>query len=600
MPQRPALYRRLSARENLELFARLARVPEPEAELADLAAAVALGDALDRPVERLSLGQAQRVNVAIGLLGRPRVVLLDEPTAALDPEHRLALWAMLERVSERGGAVAFATQNVEEARLAADRVLVLVDGRAAYAGPQEAFWSEAGAVDEAGGHERAFVAFVERVAERRVSRFALLLRKDLLLLARSRPLIAVLVIYPLVLSLLVGGVLGGQGARPRVAFVNEDSIPDVVRVGDRSFDFGSIVREAGKRVELVRMSRAAGADARSRDGDVVAAIVVPRGFVSDLSSLIVSPSVLLLTNRNAYEERILRETQSFVYTLNTSVQTEYIRSNSHFLDVLVSGGKAEALGRTYDVLGLKDVQRAHRGGRGAAARRTVPRATQLESVTAFASQASAALGLAHQALASTAHPVRLVQRSTSGRSYLLGSQVQSYGLGISLAFVTLLLGAAVLTLERDENVLARLLRSGARPALLVAEKVVLCAIVGVVLGLLLALGFGVAAEISSSGAAWARIPLLVVPLAAAGAAFGALGCVVGAAARDLRASSLVGVALVTPIVLVGLVPRAVSPLAADDLGVPAVRARRARVRRDAVRRGAAHRRARGERSSACC
>ena len=163
VPQRPALYRRLSARENLELFARLARVPEPEAELADLAAAVALGDALDRPVERLSLGQAQRVNVAIGLLGRPRVVLLDEPTAALDPEHRLALWAMLERVSGRGGAVAFATQNVEEARLAADRVLVLVDGRAAYAGSQEAFWSEAGAVDEAGGHERAFVAFVERV-----------------------------------------------------------------------------------------------------------------------------------------------------------------------------------------------------------------------------------------------------------------------------------------------------------------------------------------------------------------------------------------------------------------------------------------------------
>jgi ABC-type multidrug transport system ATPase subunit len=90
-------------------------------------------------------------------------VLLDEPTAALDPGHRLGLWSMLERVSERGGAFAFATQNVEEARLAADTVLVLVDGRAAYAGPQEAFWQEAGAVEAAGGHERAFVAFVERV-----------------------------------------------------------------------------------------------------------------------------------------------------------------------------------------------------------------------------------------------------------------------------------------------------------------------------------------------------------------------------------------------------------------------------------------------------
>ena len=393
-----------------------------------------------------------------------------------------------------------------------------------------------------------------------MSRFTLLLRKDLVLLARSRSLIAVLVLYPLVLSLLVGGVLGGQGARPRVAFVNEDSIPDVVRVGDRSFDFGRIVQQAGKRVELVPMSRKR-AESALADGDVVAAIVVPRGFVSDLSSLIVSPTVLLLTNRNAYEDRILRETQSFVYTLNTSVQTEYIRSNSNFLDVLVSGGKAEALGRTYEVLGLEESSRRIEKV-AAQLPEDSPARAQLKSVTDFASQASAALGLAHQALASTAHPVRLVQRSTSGRSYLLGSQVQSYGLGISLAFVTLLLGAAVLTLERDENVLARLLRSGTRPALLVAEKIALCAIVGVVLGLLLALGFGAAAEISSSGAAWARIPLLVVPLAAAGAAFGALGCVVGAAARDVRAASLVGVALVTPIVLVGLVPRTVSPLAA--------------------------------------
>ena len=163
VPQRLALYRRLSARENLELFARLAQVPDPEAELAELAAAVALGDALDQPVERLSLGQVQRVNVAVGLLGRPRVMLLDEPTAALDPGHRLALWSMMERVSESGGAVAFATQNVEEARLAADQVLVLVDGRCAYAGAQAAFWREAGAADAAGEHERAFVAFVERV-----------------------------------------------------------------------------------------------------------------------------------------------------------------------------------------------------------------------------------------------------------------------------------------------------------------------------------------------------------------------------------------------------------------------------------------------------
>ena len=295
-------------------------------------------------------------------------MLLDEPTAALDPGHRLALWALLERVGERGGAVAFATQNVEEARLAADSVLVLVDGRCVFAGPQEAFWREAGASDER-RRARARVRRLRRARGRGgMRRFALLLRKDLLLLARSRPLVAVLVVYPLVLSLLVGGVLGGQGERPRVAFVNEDSIPDVVHIGDRSFDFGRIVRSAGKQVQLVDMPRAR-ARAALAHGDVVAAIIVPRGFVSDLASLIASPSVLLLTNRNAYEDRILRETQSFVYTLNSQIQTEYIQSNSHFLDILVSGGKAEALGPQLQRARPARDERAHPAGRGAAAGR---------------------------------------------------------------------------------------------------------------------------------------------------------------------------------------------------------------------------------------
>src|SRR4029077_9442883 len=113
-------------------------------------------------------------------------------------------------------------------------------------------------------------------AERRLKRLALLLRKDLLLLARSQALLAVLVIYPLVLSLLVGGVLGGQGARPRVAFVNEDDIPNVVHVGSRTFDFGRIVRQAGQRVELVNLTLPRACQALA-DGNVVAVVIVPRG-----------------------------------------------------------------------------------------------------------------------------------------------------------------------------------------------------------------------------------------------------------------------------------------------------------------------------------
>ena len=161
VPQRVALYRRLSARENLRLFAQLAGIAKLDRELSKLIEAIELGDRVDAPVEQLSGGQQQRVNVAIGLIGSPRVLLLDEPTAALDPPQRLALWPLLEAVTRRRGAVCFATQNVEEARLAADRVCVIVDGEIRYVGSQAAFWELAG-FDERGA-ERAFVRFLESV-----------------------------------------------------------------------------------------------------------------------------------------------------------------------------------------------------------------------------------------------------------------------------------------------------------------------------------------------------------------------------------------------------------------------------------------------------
>ena len=161
VPQRVALYRRLSARENLRLFAQLAGIAELDRELSVLLDAIALGDRVVAPVEQLSGGQQQRVNVAIGLIGTPRVLLLDEPTAALDPQQRLALWPLLEAVRARRGAVCFATQNVEEARLGADRVCVIVDGAIRYAGDQATFWERAG-FDERGA-ERAFVRFLESV-----------------------------------------------------------------------------------------------------------------------------------------------------------------------------------------------------------------------------------------------------------------------------------------------------------------------------------------------------------------------------------------------------------------------------------------------------
>jgi ABC-2 type transport system ATP-binding protein len=137
-PQRPAQYGRLSARENLELFARLEGEHEPGAAAGRLLAEFELpGEAA--PSANLSVGNRQRLNLAISLLGSPEVLLLDEPTAALDPEQRRRLWARVAALRAGGGAVVFATQNLEEVERMADRVAALRDGRLVFAGPVDEY-----------------------------------------------------------------------------------------------------------------------------------------------------------------------------------------------------------------------------------------------------------------------------------------------------------------------------------------------------------------------------------------------------------------------------------------------------------------------------
>jgi ABC-2 type transport system ATP-binding protein len=138
VPQRPAHYGRLTARENLELFARLEGVADPEGAAARLLRLVEL-PADDRATCELSAGNQQRLNLAVSLLAQPDVLLLDEPTASLDPRQRRRFWEVAAKVHEGGGAVVFATQNLEELERFANRVAVLLEGKLVFDGTVEQF-----------------------------------------------------------------------------------------------------------------------------------------------------------------------------------------------------------------------------------------------------------------------------------------------------------------------------------------------------------------------------------------------------------------------------------------------------------------------------
>ncbi len=129
-PQEFALFSGLTGRENLRFFARINGRGEPEAsEVADsLLRLVGLEGDAGRRTGIYSQGMKQRLNVAAALVDDPELILLDEPTAGLDPVARLAVWDLIGRMKLDGRTVVMATHNLEEADRLCDRVAILNRG----------------------------------------------------------------------------------------------------------------------------------------------------------------------------------------------------------------------------------------------------------------------------------------------------------------------------------------------------------------------------------------------------------------------------------------------------------------------------------------
>jgi len=119
----------LTGRENLVLVARLRHLEDPGAIADDLLERFSLTDAADRKVATYSGGMRRRLDIAMGLIGDPPVVFLDEPTTGLDPQARIEVWQTVKGLAEHGTTVLLTTQDLDEAEHLADRIAILREGR---------------------------------------------------------------------------------------------------------------------------------------------------------------------------------------------------------------------------------------------------------------------------------------------------------------------------------------------------------------------------------------------------------------------------------------------------------------------------------------
>jgi ABC-2 type transport system ATP-binding protein len=159
VPQSAALYRRLTVCENLRLFARLEQVGDVERAVETMIEQTGLDDRRDDQVATLSGGNQQRVNIAIGLLSSPAVLLLDEPSTGLDPRQRERLWEFVNGLAGAGTTVIYSTHHLGEAERYGDRQLVLADGEIVFDGTSAELHA---AVPGSSGDdfEAAFVSFL--------------------------------------------------------------------------------------------------------------------------------------------------------------------------------------------------------------------------------------------------------------------------------------------------------------------------------------------------------------------------------------------------------------------------------------------------------
>ncbi|MFZ0044126.1 MAG: ABC transporter permease [Solirubrobacteraceae bacterium] len=382
-----------------------------------------------------------------------------------------------------------------------------------------------------------------------------LLVKDLQILKRSPLLVGLLIVYPIAIALMIGFALSSPPGKPKVAFYNE--VPPghgTIHLGNQQIDVASYASDLLSSIQPIKVNSQAEAVAKVRDGEALAAVVIPADLPRQIQSLVTegvgNPTVnLYLNTKDPIEKQFVNQAISTrLNQVEQDVSKQILHTAVADLQEVLNGGSVQILGQNVRLLGLRNARTIVQGTI-ASLPKSSPLRAALAQVDAFASLAIQGLGFASPVLGTIGTPLTVQETQLAGKTTPSDAYAASIAVIVSLMFVTVLLAAGMLAIERSENAYSRLVRGLVTPEGLLSEKIALSAGCAAAVTLVMAAFVSLFVHLD-----WSRFELWVAALALGGLAFGALGVLIGGVAREVSAASLLAILVSLPVAFVALVP----------------------------------------------
>jgi len=380
-----------------------------------------------------------------------------------------------------------------------------------------------------------------------------LLLKDLQILRRSPLQAVLLVVYPVLIAVLVGLAVSRGPEKPRVAFLNEVPTNSRISLSGKKLPSANVQERICEKVECIQVHSRDEAESKVESGEVLAALILPEDLVNKINSLSTlspgTPKVEVLVNESdpLKAGQVDDKISALLAQANLAIAKRIAVEGSKYLNLVIKGGELPVLGGGIRVLGLQASAHILEAIEPAVA--NGPLRVALSEVTEFANQAGENLDIAGPLIKRLAQPIEVHKVSVGGSSPPLETFAIAVAATLTLAFVTVLLVAGSLALEREENAYPRLTRGLISNEALLAEKVLLGIVVGLVVTILMMAGLTIFTPIE-----WSRFGLWLAAIVVGGAALAAAGAALGAAAREVRAVSLLAFMVTLPVAFLSLVP----------------------------------------------